>query len=95
LNLEGVSTVLVYGVIDADILLSARSTDLRVNLGEVMQSAFGIFGQAGGSKDKAGARIPLGLFADEEQETEELIRLISKRVSSRFFEAMHLENAQK
>ena len=41
LQLEGVYTVLVFGILKDKIQLSARSIDTRVNLGSLLQKAFG------------------------------------------------------
>jgi len=47
LNLEGITTVLVYGIGEDYIYISARSNDIRLNLGKAMQDAF----EEGGSAE--------------------------------------------
>ena len=91
-NIEGVDTVLVFGIVDDAVEMSARSIDPRVNLGDVLQEAFGDVGSAGGHADMAGAAIQLGLFADvDASDRDELVDFVSNRVSRRFFDALRLE----
>ncbi|TMT86751.1 bifunctional oligoribonuclease/PAP phosphatase NrnA [Haloterrigena sp. H1] len=91
LNLEGVDTVLVYGVVNDAIRLSGRSIDPRVNLGKTLQDGFNELGSVGGHHDMAGGRIELGLFADEGDDTDELLAFIGERLTRRFFDSLHLD----
>ncbi|MFC7046114.1 bifunctional oligoribonuclease/PAP phosphatase NrnA [Halobacteriaceae archaeon GCM10025711] len=91
LTLEGINTVLVFGLVDGTVHMSARSIDPRVDMGEILTQAFGDVGSTGGHQDMAGAQIPLGLFADHADDDADVIPFVSKRVESRFFEAMRLE----
>jgi len=61
LNLEGISTSIVFGVSEENIFISGRSNDIRINLGEVMKRAFG--DGAGGHATAAAGQIPLGVFS--------------------------------
>ena len=63
LHLEGVYTVLVFGINDDKVQLSARSRDTRVNLGLILQSAFGELNSGGHATMAAGA-INLGILGD-------------------------------
>lgn len=92
LNLEGISTVLVFGIVEDTIHLSARSVDPRVHVGEILDEAFKDVGSAGGHQDMAGGQIPLGIFADNADDDEELIEFVTTRVVTRFFETMHLDD---
>ncbi|MDQ2051517.1 bifunctional oligoribonuclease/PAP phosphatase NrnA [Natronolimnohabitans sp. A-GB9] len=92
LNLEGVDTVLVYGIVGDAIRLSARSIDPRVHIGETLQTAFGELGAVGGHHDMAGGRIELGLFADEGDDTDELLEFAGGRLTRRFFDALNLDD---
>ncbi|QRV15113.1 bifunctional oligoribonuclease/PAP phosphatase NrnA [Haloterrigena salifodinae] len=94
LNLEGVDTVLVYGVVDGSIRLSARSIDPRIHIGETLQTAFDDLGQVGGHHDMAGGRIELGLFADEADDTDALLEFVDGRLTRRFFDALNLDDIQ-
>ncbi len=92
LNLEGVDTVLAYGIVGDAIRLSGRSIDPRVNMGKTLESAFDGLGAVGGHHDMAGGRIELGLFADEEDDAEELLEFVGSRLSRRFFDALNLDD---
>lgn len=89
LRLEGVSTVLVFGIVEDVIHLSARSNDVRVNLGEVLEKAFGKQ-QAGGHARMAGGQIKLGIFGDVE-DPEALLRLAGEAVRKQFFSALGVD----
>lgn len=89
LNVEGVDTVLVYGVTDGTIRLSARSIDPRIHVGEAVERAFGDLGSVGGHHDMAGGRIALGLFAAEVDD-DRLLSLAGERVTDRFFAELGL-----
>lgn len=94
LNLEGVDTVLAYGVVGGTIRLSARSIDPRVNVGETLRTAFGDFGTVGGHYDMAGGRIELGLFGDDAGDEKTLLAFVSRRITTRFFRSLNLEDEQ-
>jgi len=89
-NLEGISSSLVYGIGKDVIYISGRNKDIRVNLGDVMQRAFGDIGQAGGHATAAAAKIPLGLFGTV-KDRNSLLKLVKEAVSSRFFESVGIE----
>ncbi|KDE59379.1 phosphoesterase [Halostagnicola sp. A56] len=92
LNLEGVDTVLIYGIVNGSIRLSARSIDPRVQAGETLQKAFGELGAVGGHHDMAGGRIDLGLFADVAGDENQLLEFASTRLEKRFFDVLNLNN---
>ena len=92
LNLEGVDTVLAYGIVGDAIRLSGRSIDPRVNMGETLVAAFDELGAVGGHHDMAGGRIELGLFADEEDDAAELLEFVGSRLTRRFFDALNLDD---
>lgn len=89
LHLEGVDTVLVEGVVDDTVHLSARSIDPQIHLGEILTDAFGDVGSAGGHKDMAGAQIPLGIFGDTLSDDGPLYDLLFTSIAERFFAALH------
>jgi len=73
LTMEGVTTTLVYGVMDDMVYLSARSRGANLDLGEAVRDAFGQIGSAGGHADMAGAQIGIGDFLADvvpEEETD-------------------------
>ena len=88
LNVEGVDTVVVFGLVGDRIQISARSTDPRLDVGDALRRAFGEVGSAGGHADMAGAQIPLGLFADLANDDADLQEFVSERVSRRFFDSL-------
>jgi nanoRNase/pAp phosphatase (c-di-AMP/oligoRNAs hydrolase) len=90
MRLEGISTVLVFGVVDEKIEISARSKDTRVNLDRVMRDAFGDVGSAGGHREMAGAQVPLGVFSEMAEGDDKMIELVSGTVKKRFFDEMNL-----
>ncbi|MGR3318901.1 MAG: DHH family phosphoesterase [Candidatus Anammoxibacter sp.] len=83
LQLEGVYTVLVFGILKDKIQLSARSIDTRVNLGSLLQKAFGNM-NAGGHQNMAGGAIDLGIFGDV-TDKKALIKVIYDAVRKKFF----------
>lgn len=93
LRLEGVSTVLIFGIVDDAIIISARSNDLRINLGEVLQKAFGEK-NAGGHSGIAGAQIPLGVLG-ETDDKDTLVTLAKSAVRNQFFMAMGIKEKEE
>ncbi|MGZ4902796.1 MAG: DHH family phosphoesterase [Halobacteriota archaeon] len=84
LNLEGITTVLVFGLNEDRIYLSGRSKDIRVNIGTVMTSAFSDIGSAGGHANAAGGQIPLGVFTGV-RDKKMLLSLVEEVVTRRFY----------
>jgi len=93
LNLEGVSTSIVFGVSDEKIYISGRSNDIRVRLGEVLKQAFGE-SAAGGHSTAAGAQISLGLFNDT-KDRQTLLRLVNEAVVKKFLDAVGVEDVDE
>ncbi len=89
LELEGVATVIVYGIVDDVIHISARTNDVRVNLGEALEKAFGKQ-HAGGHAKSAGGQIKLGIFGDVD-EKEALLRLARDAVRKQVLHVLGLE----
>ena len=92
LKLEGISTVLVFGIIEDRIVLSARSKDVRVNIGDAIQKAFGDIGSAGGHQKTAAAQIPLGVFSGVKDKAM-LIKLTEEAVTRRFLAAIGVDDS--
>lgn len=93
LHLEGVYTVLVFGINEDKVQLSARSRDTRVNLGLIMQSAFGEL-NSGGHATMAAGTINLGILGDANDRMS-LLKVTSDAVRKRFFSAVGAEFEQK
>lgn len=90
LNVEGIDTVLAYGIVGDRIRMSGRSFDPRVHMGETLKAAFGSLGSVGGHHDMAGGHIDLGLFADRSDDGEAVLEFVSARIERRFFDALKL-----
>ena len=94
LNLEGITTTAVFGIIDDTIYLAARSKDIRLNIGNVLQDAFGEIGEAAGHSTQASAEIPLGIFTGietSEENRDTLLSLTEEAVTRKLFDAMGVE----
>jgi nanoRNase/pAp phosphatase (c-di-AMP/oligoRNAs hydrolase) len=87
LELEAVSTTLVFGFTDDVVHVSARSREADVDLGEVLRAAFGRIGSAGGHARMAGAQIPAGILTEETGPAERG-DVIEEVVVDRFYEAL-------
>jgi nanoRNase/pAp phosphatase (c-di-AMP/oligoRNAs hydrolase) len=90
LRLEGITTVLVFGIVDDRIEISARTRDVRVNIGKVLLDAFGGIGSAGGHAQSGGARIPLGIFKLA-KDRNSLLRLAEEAITEKFLEALKVK----
>src|SRR3989338_4725711 len=93
LQLEGVYTVLVFGINEDKVQLPARSRDTRVNLGVILQSAFGEL-NSGGHATMAAGTINLGILGDANDRTS-LLKVTSDAVRKRFFSAVGAEFEQE
>jgi len=87
LRLEGVSTVLVYGLSEDVVHISGRNKDTRINLGDAMGQAFGEIGEAGGHASAAAAKINLGLFGSAKDKGP-LLRLAEEAITDRFLKVI-------
>ena len=95
LNLEGITTSAVFAIADDTIYLAARSKDIRINIGNVLQDAFDEIGEVRGHSTDASAEIPLGIFTGLEitgDNRETLLELTEQAVRSKLFEAMGVES---
>ena len=85
IQMEGVSTVLVFGIDKDKVQLSARSVDSRINLALLLQKAFG-FMNAGGHATMAAGSIDLGIFGDV-NDKKSLLKITFDAVRKKFFSA--------
>ncbi|MFB6104593.1 MAG: DHH family phosphoesterase [Halobacteriaceae archaeon] len=95
LNLEGITTTAVFGIVDDHIHLAARSKDIRLNIGSVLTDAFGEMGDAAGHSTQASVEIPLGIFTGldaSEDNRETLLELAGEAVRRKLFDAMGVES---
>jgi nanoRNase/pAp phosphatase (c-di-AMP/oligoRNAs hydrolase) len=93
LQLEGVYTVLVFGINDDKVQLSARSRDTKINLGLILQSAFGKL-NSGGHATMAAGSINLGILGDANDRTS-LLKVTSDAIRKKFFSAVGVEFEQE
>lgn len=90
LRLEGISTVLVFGILKDKVYISARNKDVRINIGEILKRSFGDVGSAGGHAHSGGAQIPLGIFGDV-TDKDSLAKLVTEAIKRRFLNALGVE----
>jgi len=97
LNLEGITTTAVFAIADDTIYLAARSKDIRMDIGHILEEAFGEVGDPAGHSTDATAEIPLGIFTgievdDDNRET--LLALTEEAVTKKLFRAMGVESGE-
>jgi nanoRNase/pAp phosphatase (c-di-AMP/oligoRNAs hydrolase)/predicted dinucleotide-binding enzyme len=95
LNLEGITTTAVFGIYDDTIYLAARSKDIRIDIGNVLEDAYGEIGEVGGHSTQGSVEIPLGLFTGietSEDNRDTLLSLAEEAVRKKLFEAMGVES---
>ncbi|MDZ7687501.1 MAG: DHH family phosphoesterase [Halobacteriales archaeon] len=98
LDLEGVTTTVVFGVSDETIHVAGRSKDARVNLSGVLGSAFGDEADTVGHSDEARATVPLGIFrtvGEEGEDREVLLELVDETVKTKLLDAMNVEEEEE
>lgn len=93
LNLEGISTSIVFGLYEDTIHISGRNRDIRINIGGVFSQAFGDIGSAGGHATAAAAQVPLGVFSGI-KDRNTLIQLSEGAIMKRLMEAMGVEKEE-
>ncbi|WP_254544063.1 DHH family phosphoesterase [Halomarina pelagica] len=94
LNLEGITTTAVFAITEDTIYLAARSKDIRMNIGAVLDDAFGDIGEARGHSTDATVEIPLGIFTGietSEDNRDTLLALTEEAVRRKLFDAMGVE----
>ncbi|MFB6160636.1 MAG: DHH family phosphoesterase [Haloferacaceae archaeon] len=97
LNLEGITTTAVFGIADDRIFLSARSKDIRMNIGNVLEDAFGDIGETSGHSTQGDTEIPLGIFTGidgSEDNRDTLLSLTEEAVRRKLFAAMGVEGSE-
>lgn len=89
-TLEGVETVIVFGIVRDAIHLSGRSPDPRVHIGDLLRRTFEDVGSAGGHHDVAGGEIPLGIFGDYTTDDDQLLDIVERVITGRLLEAFDI-----
>lgn len=93
LNLEGITTTIIFGLSEDTIHISGRSKDIRVNIGDVMREAFGEE-YGGGHTTAAGGQIPLGVFSGT-KDKQTLMKLAEEAVVKKLFAVMGVEEKEE
>ncbi|WP_394741179.1 DHH family phosphoesterase [Natronococcus roseus] len=88
LNIDGVDTVLVCGIIREEIHLSGRTNRPDLDLGETLIELFGDRGNVGGHDDMAGGQLPLTPVAGTAEEEAVLVDRVRDRIGREFLEAV-------
>jgi len=94
ITLEGVNTVLVYGITDTAIVISARNRDIRLHIGNALAEAFGEMGDAGGHPNMAAATLPLHYFGHVTNK-QDLLEIVIEPILQKFKNLVGLENEGK
>ncbi len=94
LTMEGIDTVLVFGILDEQVFVSARSRASTIDLGESLRDAYDQIGSAGGHADMAGAQLEVGILAgtEDEDRVESLVSVVEDVITDRFFEAIETQS---
>jgi nanoRNase/pAp phosphatase (c-di-AMP/oligoRNAs hydrolase) len=96
LNLEGITTTAVFAIADDVIYLAARSKDIRMDIGRILEDAFEEIGESKGHSTEASVEIPLGIFTGievSEDNKETLLELTEEAVKKKLFESMGVESS--
>lgn len=89
LDMQDVTTTVVFGATEETVYVSARSRGTGLDLGETLRLAFDQIGSAGGHSDMAGAQIPIGMLGATDEEMDESPHAVIETVlRDRFFEAL-------
>lgn len=94
LDIEGVSTALVFAVDVTKIHIYAESENMELNMKNILRKAFEDWGEVTGEPSHASISIPLGVFgivAEDEKAKNLLLESITDSVSSRYFYALEAE----
>ncbi len=86
LKMEGITTTYVFGIAENKIHISARTKDLRIDVGDIMRKAFG----GGGHQSSAAASIELGIF-ESVSDKKSLRKLVEEAIQMRILDAMGIE----
>jgi len=95
LNLEGVTTTAVFGIVEDTIHLAARSKDIRLDIGDILAEAFDDIGESAGHSTRASTEIPLGIFtglAETDDNRSQLSELAEEAVTRKLFDALGVES---
>lgn len=81
IRMEGITTAVVFSVIEDNVEVSVRSKDVTLDVDAFCKRAFGK-DFSGGKYGSGGARIPLGFFGLSQQQDEEIREKIAEAIKS-------------
>jgi len=87
----------VFGIVDNEIIVAARSKDIRINIGSVLQGAFADIGEVVGHSKQGTVEVPLGIFTGietSEDNRDTLLQLTEEAVRRKLFAAMGVEGGE-
>ncbi len=94
LDIEGVSTALVFAVDATKIHIYAETENMELNMKNILKKTFGEWGEVAGGPFHASTSIPLGVFgmATYDEKTKPLLlKSISDSISARYFYVLEAE----
>jgi len=86
LKMEGITTTYVFGISENKIHISARTKDLRIDVGDIMKKAFG----GGGHQSSAAASVELGIF-ESVSDKQSLRKLVEEAIQTKILKVMGIE----
>ena len=90
LKMEGITTTFVFGISENKIYISARTKDLRIDVGEIMRRAFG----GGGHQKAAAASIDLGIF-ESVSDKDSLRKLVEEAIQTKILTVMGISEEEE
>ncbi|ATW89256.1 nanoRNase/pAp phosphatase (c-di-AMP/oligoRNAs hydrolase) [Halohasta litchfieldiae] len=97
LDLEGITTSAVFGIVDNEIIVAAQSKDIRIDIGSVLKNGFDGIGEVVGHSKQGSVEVPLGIFTGieaSEDNRDTLLQLTEEAVRRKLFEAMGVEGGE-
>ena len=97
LDLEGITTTAVFGIVENEIIVAARSKDIRINIGSVLEGAFAEMGEVLGHSKQGTVGVPLGIFTGLESSgdnRDRLLELTEEAVRRKLFAALGVESGE-
>ncbi len=97
LDLEGITTSAVFGIVENEIIVAARSKDIRINIGSVLQGAFEEMGEVAGHSTQGSVEVPLGIFTGieaSEDNRDTLLQLTEEAVRRKLFAELGVESGE-
>jgi len=97
LDLEGITTSAVFGIVDNEIIVAAQSKDIRIDIGSVLKNGFDGIGEVVDHSKQGSVEVPLGIFTGieaSEDNRDTLLQLTEEAVRRKLFEAMGVEGGE-